>query len=144
VSEFDKSILFIEKWSLRTMASIFVGNRAELADGSRIMVEWAGREVCVFGHGSRFHAFENKCLHQGGPVAEGVVLGKVECVLDDQKRALGERFSETETHLVCPWHGWEYDLETGRSVTAPRSGLRRFDVRVDGHYVYLEVPDDEA
>jgi nitrite reductase (NADH) small subunit len=108
------------------------------------MVELAGREVCVFGYGPRFHAFENKCLHQGGPVAEGVILGKVECVLDDQKRALGERFSDTETHLVCPWHGWEYDLETGRSTINSGGGLRRFDVRVDGQNVYLEVPDGEA
>ena len=126
------------------MASILVGSCAEFADGRRIMVEWAGREVCVFGYGRTFHAFENKCLHQGGPVAEGVILGKVECVLDDQKRALGERFSDTEIHLICPWHGWEYDLETGRSVTYPRGSLRRFDVRVDGQDVYLEVPDAEG
>lgn len=126
------------------MASIFVGNRAELDDGRRVMIRWEGREVCVFGHGSRFHAFENKCLHQGGPVAEGVVIGKVECVLDEEKRTLGERFSATETHLVCPWHGWEYDLETGRSVTDPARGLRPFPVTVDGQNVYVEVPDGTA
>lgn len=126
------------------MASIFVGDRAELEDGRRIMIQWKGREVCVFGHGHRFHAFENTCLHQGGPVAEGVVIGKVECILDEEKRTLGERFSDTETHLVCPWHGWEYDLDTGRSVTNPAIGLRRFDVRVDGRSVYVEVPDGDA
>lgn len=126
------------------MASIFIGSRAELADGRRIMVDWTGREVCVFEYESRFHAFENKCLHQGGPVAEGKILGKVECILDDQKRTLGERFSDSEIHLVCPWHGWEYDLETGCSATIPGGRLRRFDVRVDGQNVYLEVPDGEA
>lgn len=126
------------------MASILVGSRAELSDGRRVMVEWAGSEVCVLAHGEKYFAYENKCLHQGGPVGEGIVLGKVQCLLDDQKRTLGERFSEREFHLVCPWHGWEYELPTGRSAVNPRIGLRKFDVRVDGESVYLEVPDDHA
>lgn len=126
------------------MASILVGSRTDLADGRRILVEWAGAEVCVLARDEQYLAYENRCLHQGGPVGEGVVLGKVECVLDDQKRTLGERFSDTEIRLVCPWHGWEYDLTTGRSVTIPSIGLKKFDVRVDGDDVFLEVPDDRG
>lgn len=126
------------------MDSILVGSYSDLADGRRVMVEVDGAEVCVLRYGADVLAYENRCLHQGGPVCEGVVIGKVECVLDDQKRALGERFSDTEIHLVCPWHGWEYDLKSGRSATDPRIGLRKFDVRVEGGDVYLEVPDGAA
>jgi nitrite reductase (NADH) small subunit len=114
------------------MAEILVGTRAELVDGQRIIVRVADTEVCVLDHGSTLLAYENRCAHQGGPVGEGVIIGKVECVLDTEKRTLGERFSTKEIHLVCPWHGWEFDLHTGESVT--NRGLD----------VYLDIPDDRS
>ena len=46
-------------------------------------------------------------------------MGKVEAVLDEDKRQLRERFSTSEIHLVCPWHGWEFDVRTGQSWCDP-------------------------
>jgi nitrite reductase/ring-hydroxylating ferredoxin subunit len=126
------------------MAEILIGRRAELAGGQRVLVRWGDTEVCVLNHGTEVLAYENRCAHQGGPVGEGVIIGKVECLLDSEKRALGERFSAEEIHLVCPWHGWEYDLRTGASTTNPGIALRKFDVRLHGEDVYLEVPDVES
>jgi nitrite reductase (NADH) small subunit len=126
------------------MAEILVGTRADLVNGQRIIVRLADTEICVLDHGAALFAYENRCVHQGGPVGEGVVIGKVECVLDGEKRALGERFSTKEMHLVCPWHGWEFDLHTGKSVTNRGLGLRKFDVRLRGEDVYLDVPDEHV
>lgn len=111
-----------------TGTEIYVGSRAELEDGERRFVTVDGVEIGVLAHAGRIHAFENRCVHQGGPVCEGVVLGKVEAVLDAERRQLGERFSENELHLVCPWHGFEYDLESGECVADRRLRLRRFEV----------------
>ena len=100
----------------------------QLADGDRVIVSAAGREIGVFRHRGEFVAYENRCLHQGGPACEGVLVGKVEAVLGPDQAVLGERFSPTQTHFVCPWHGWEYDLGTGRCAADPRLRLRRFEV----------------
>ena len=97
------------------------------------------REIGVLQHAGRFYAYENRCVHQGGPVCEGRILGRVEVVLAEDKTVLGERFSDTETHLICPWHGYEYDLETGECAADRRRRLRRFEVVERGEEIYLRV-----
>jgi len=49
----------------------------------------------------------------------------------------GMRFNHDEMHIVCPWHGWEYDLETGVMVADRTFRLRKYDVveKEDGIYV---------
>lgn len=118
---------------------ILVGTRADFADDGRQILTIGGLDIGVLHHGGRFYAYENRCVHQGGPVCEGRVLGKVEAVLGKDKTLLGERFSETEVHLICPWHGYEYNLATGESVVDRRRRLRRFDVVEKGDEIYVVV-----
>jgi nitrite reductase (NADH) small subunit len=108
------------------MREWLAGDSGEFAGDDRKVVSVDGREVVVFRWRDRLYALENDCLHMGGPVGEGLLLGRVEAVLDDQRRVVGERFSEDEMHLVCPWHGWEYDIETGACAGLPRRRLRRY------------------
>jgi nitrite reductase/ring-hydroxylating ferredoxin subunit len=114
-----------------------VGRIGDLTHGRRILARIDGREVFVFEREGRLYAFENVCRHMGGPVGEGLLIGKVEAVLDEQKRLLYERFSKDEIHLVCPWHGWEYDIETGECVANRRIKLRRYDAVQRGEDVYV-------
>jgi nitrite reductase/ring-hydroxylating ferredoxin subunit len=114
-----------------------MGTRRDLDQGARLVGHVGEVEVGVILHAGRLHAFENRCLHQGGPVCEGTVIGKVEAVLSDDKEMLGERFSSTEIHLVCPWHGYEYDLETGECATDRRLRLRRYEVIERDGEVYV-------
>lgn len=110
------------------MTEVFVARRSALADGTRVLVEVDGIEVGVLEHDGELFAYENRCVHQGGPVCEGIVVGQVEQVLDGLGRDRGARFLDDRPHLVCPWHGWEYELHTGRSVAYPDLRLRRFPV----------------
>jgi nitrite reductase/ring-hydroxylating ferredoxin subunit len=118
---------------------ILVGTRADFADDGRRIVTARGFDIGVLLHAGRFYAYENRCVHQGGPVCEGRVLGKVEAVLGSDKSLLSERFSETELHLICPWHGYEYDLATGECVVDRRRRLRRFEVVEKGDEIYVVV-----
>src|SRR5581483_5098395 len=95
------------------MAEVLVGSVHEFDDETRKIVMNRGKEIAVFQRAGRFYAFENRCLHMGGPVGEGMLIGKVEAVIGSDGCWLGERFSEDEIHLVCPWHGWEYDIADG-------------------------------
>ena len=122
------------------MKEILVGRRDEIIGAGRAFLNVGGHEVGVIAHDGDLFAYENRCRHQGGPVCEGLVMGKVEALLDDEMRMRGEKFSEEVIHLVCPWHGWEYDLRSGRSATDPTLMLNRYELveRDDEVYVMLE------
>jgi nitrite reductase (NADH) small subunit len=118
---------------------VLVGRRSDFAAGARKILAVGVREIGVLQHDGRFYAYENRCVHRGGPVCEGRILGRVEAVLADDKTVLGERFSETETHLICPWHGYEYDLETGECAADRNLRLRRYEVVEEGDEIYVRV-----
>jgi nitrite reductase (NADH) small subunit len=116
---------------------IQVGRVDDFTDGRRVMIQVGGRDVFVFEREGRFFAFENRCLHMGGPVGEGMLIGKVEAVLDENRALVRERFSTSDIHIVCPWHGWEYDIDTGVCAADRRIRLRRFEAVQRGEDVYV-------
>jgi nitrite reductase/ring-hydroxylating ferredoxin subunit len=116
---------------------VYAGRVEDFTEGRRALVSIENREVFVFERAGRFYAFENVCRHMGGPVGEGVLIGKVEAVLDETGRHLGDRFSTTEIHIACPWHGWEYDIETGVCAADRRIRLRRYEAVARGGEVYV-------
>jgi nitrite reductase/ring-hydroxylating ferredoxin subunit len=117
---------------------------SEMVEGTRVMVAVDGMEIGVLNHRGSFHAFENRCLHQGGPVCEGVVLGRVVADIAADGRVVDERFDDDRPQIVCPWHGWEYDLTTGQAAGAPHLALRRFDVVVEDDDVVVLLDDGGA
>ena len=121
------------------MPQIFVGRVDEFEEGTRVIVSVGTGEIGVFRVDDQFYAFQNRCLHQGGPVCEGIVIGKVESVLDNHKRELSRRFSSDEQHIVCPWHGWEYSIETGRFAGDGTLSLPKYPVKVEGNDVFVIV-----
>ena len=114
-----------------------VASLDDLPEKVPFVVRVGDQEIGLVRANGKVHAFANHCAHQGGPVCYGEVLGKVEAVLDEQKRVRYERFSETELHLVCPWHGWEYDLETGVNAADPSWQIQKFETIVRGTDVYV-------
>ena len=63
------------------------------------------------------------------------VIEADEDVLDVQERRWGR---EGEI-LACPWHGWEFDLLTGESLSDPRIRLRRYPVEVEDDTIYITL-----
>jgi nitrite reductase/ring-hydroxylating ferredoxin subunit len=96
-------------------------------------------EVGIFREGDRLVAYENHCPHDGGPVCQGKVIPRVEEELAADQTSCGLRFSN-KRNIVCPWHGWEFDLETGRHCGDPKYRLRPVDVKVRDNRVYVSVP----
>ncbi|MRH28003.1 Rieske 2Fe-2S domain-containing protein [Microbacterium sp. SYP-A9085] len=116
---------------------VLAGSAGDFEDGRRRVLEVGGRPVVVFRVGERYYALSNTCLHSGGPVGEGVLIPRVEAVVRADGTVAGEVFSETCMHIVCPWHGWEYDIDTGRAAGDPRFALRRYETRTEGDHVYV-------
>ncbi len=97
---------------------VTVARASELAPGEGKVVEAGGKLFALFNVDGAFYAVDNTCLHRGGPIGEGDLEG---------------------TTLTCPWHGWQYDVTTGRHLLDPTVGLRTYPVTVEDGEVRIEV-----
>jgi len=86
----------------------------ELPPGSRKLVDVGGRAIVIFNIGGEFFALLNRCPHQGGNLCEGRLIGLVE-----SSEPGAYRYSRQGEILRCPWHGWEFDVRTGKSWCDP-------------------------
>jgi nitrite reductase (NADH) small subunit len=84
-----------------------------LADGTQLSV------ARLDGGTGKIVAFENRCPHVNGPIGLGKIAG---------------------TAVICPWHFFRFDLETGAAIGFESvMRLRVFKAVVDGGQVYVEV-----
>jgi nitrite reductase (NADH) small subunit len=82
-------------------------------------VQVGGLELAIFNLGDRFATIENQCPHKGGPLCDGIVSGTV---------------------VVCPLHGWRFDLNTGLAVRASLPAcVTTFPTRVEDGIVLVDV-----
>lgn len=109
------------------MPTYAVGRAGEIPPGERRIVEVEGRSIGVFNVAGRFYALRNTCPHQGAPLCQGSLGGTA------APSRPGEYVWEREGEiLTCPWHGWEFDVTTGRSVFNPhRMRVRSYEVTVE-------------
>lgn len=76
----------------------------------------------------------DRCSHEGARLSRGRLLHKVS---GDKVGAYV--LSEDEFVVRCPWHGYEFDLETGHCIAdARRARVRVYDVTVEDGVVYIE------
>lgn len=113
----------------------YVGEHAAIVEEGRVLVAVGEVEIGIFSVEGGLVAYENRCPHQGGPVCRGKVLARV---TDDAAGVRSEHL-DGSADLSCPWHGWEYDLRTGRHIGTDRVGLRPFPVVVEDGRVFVEV-----
>jgi nitrite reductase/ring-hydroxylating ferredoxin subunit len=115
-----------------------VGSFSSFADGDYKIFVVGKQEVGVFRIGDRLVAYENICPHAGGPVCQGKVFNRVEEILTDEKKSEGLRFAG-ERHVICPWHGYEFNLETGCHPADKKIRLKPVPVELRGDQIYLNV-----
>jgi nitrite reductase/ring-hydroxylating ferredoxin subunit len=66
----------------------------------------------------QFHAIDNICPHRGGSLGEGVLEGRI---------------------VICPLHGWQFDVTTGQSPVMPVVSVDKFEVAVESGDVKVKV-----
>jgi len=119
------------------VADLYVGREDEFGEWDRKIIAQGDLEIGVFHVGGEFFAYENNCVHQGGPACQGKIIGRVQEVLGKDQTSRGLRFSETDIHIVCPWHGYEYNIKTGRHPGDKNVRLKSYKVRITDHEVYV-------
>ena len=99
---------------VRERTRYVVARRDELPPGARRIVKVGRREVGVFNIGGSLKAIANICPHHQAPLALGPVDGVVTA------RGVGDYEFGRENQIVrCPWHSFEFDLDTGRCLPVP-------------------------
>ena len=123
------------------MREVNVGPASEFTDPGRKIVGFDNFEVAVFKVGGEFYAYLNHCPHMGGPACQGKMIAKVEEVIAEDRTSKGMTFSKEKLHVVCPWHGFEFDIRTGRHPGNSKARLRTIKVAVADGDVVISVPD---
>ena len=78
------------------------GNVAEVAAG--------GRTLCVANVGGKICVLDGICPHEGGPLGEGTLEGG---------------------RVVCPWHAYAFDVQTGETEDDPEVRAEVFEARIE-------------
>ena len=74
-------------------------------------LEANGVSICLANVDGELHALDNLCPHRQGPLGQGWIEGRA---------------------VVCPWHAWAFDVETGIAEEPERARVRVYPVRTEG------------
>jgi nitrite reductase/ring-hydroxylating ferredoxin subunit len=101
-----------------------VARLEDIAPGKMVYVEIDGLPVALANVEGEIYAFGDSCRHAGGPLSSGVLCREI---------------------ITCPWHGWAYDVRTGKAIVPP-VGIRvpTYPVIIEGDQVAVVIdwPDD--
>jgi nitrite reductase (NADH) small subunit len=100
------------------MAFARVARKDEIPPGAIREFQIEGKTLAIANVGDKFYAIDNTCLHRGGPLGHGTLQG---------------------VSVTCPWHGWQYDVTTGKVVMNPAVGVATYALEVRGDDVWIDV-----
>lgn len=89
----------------------------ELAPGTARHVKIGKSDIAVVRTGDEVFALSNVCRHAFAPLSDGFVDGYT---------------------LICPWHGWRYDIRDG-STDHPNADVRTYPAFVRAGVVFVTV-----
>lgn len=112
-----------------------VGSIDDFPQGQCRILDVGKRSVGVYRLGARFYALLNYCPHHGAPICLGKLSGTM------LPSAPGEyEYGLDGTVLRCPWHGWEFDIDSGRCLFGvDRARLKTYPVKVVSGRVTIEA-----
>lgn len=116
------------------MGLVDAGALDEFADQQLRIVRLAGHEVGIVRRGEQVSAIRNACPHQSGPVCAGSLRANL---AGDGVGRVAVRAGSLV--LACPWHGWEFEVETGRSTSDSSYGVRMYGATVREGRVLVEI-----
>lgn len=95
-----------------------VAKTSDMTEGrARIAQLPNGERVAVFLHEGKLSAISNACAHQNGPLGEGRIL---------------------DCYVTCPWHGFQYDVRTGRSPAPFTEKIPTYSLRISGDMIEVD------
>ncbi len=104
------------------MASVRACSTSDVPEGEVRVVQCGGRSLAVSNIDGEFHAIDNVCTHDDGPLGEGGLKNG---------------------RVICPRHGAAFDAKTGKVLTLPAvHDVSSYAVTIDGDGVFIDCGDD--
>jgi nitrite reductase (NADH) small subunit len=100
------------------MGFVRIAQTTEIAPGGVREFQVAGKTLAVANVAGKFYAINNICIHRGGPLGQGSLEGML---------------------VTCPWHGWRYDVSTGKASHNQTAGVACYPVDVRGGEVFVDT-----
>jgi nitrite reductase (NADH) small subunit len=100
------------------MAFLRAAKKDEVPPGMIREFQIDGKTFALSNVDGKLYAINNLCLHRGGPLGQGELKGTV---------------------VTCPWHGWQYDVTTGKLVTNPAVVCETYAVEIRGDDIFVDV-----
>ena len=91
----------------------------ELGEGRVTTVVAADRPLALTHYQGQYSALDNRCPHQGGPLGQGSI---------------------EQGWLRCPWHGYDYDPQSGDTPPGFDDCVEMFPVEERSDGIYVGVP----
>lgn len=95
-----------------------IADVADCPPGASIERVAGGRMVAIANVEGMFHAIDGLCPHQGGPLGTGTLCGVV---------------------LTCPWHGWQFDVTTGRHRLSATVRQQPYEIRAEDGRLFVRL-----
>ncbi len=90
----------------------------EIPPGTGKEVLAGERILAVYHVDDRFYALDGICPHAGGPLGEGLLQGNI---------------------VTCPWHGWQFDVSSGRHCLNKNLTHHSFPVTVIDDELFVDL-----
>lgn len=114
-----------------------VAAKSEFSEGGRKVVSCDGTEIGVFMIDGELVAWHNECPHRNGPVCQGRLYKRVLEPVDANGETRMLAFDENVTNIVCSWHGYEYNVKTGKNQGSDLFRLKSAKVEETDGNVYV-------
>ena len=107
---------------------------SDLEDGSVTQIGLEGRRAGAVRLGERVYVFGERCPHHGGPLNRGKLCFPLAA------SSPGEMIvDKTSPAVACPWHGWEFRLDSGRAIADPSVHALIYDVEISDGRVLVRA-----
>ncbi len=97
---------------------VFVAKKNDIENNKAKLITFKGISVAVYKKDDNFYAVDNFCKHQGGPLSEGKII---------------------DGCITCPWHGWQYQPEDGKSPPPFEEEVKTYEIKIEGEEVWAKI-----
>lgn len=112
-----------------TLTEHDAGSIDDFESGKPYSITVGEKALVLIRKGDQFFAMRDACPHAGARLSDGEVIGTSSA----DKPGEEIDYCRIGEIISCPWHGWEFDVTTGKSLTRPdRVRVRTYPVKVVG------------
>jgi len=101
------------------MTWVKIGCEKELfKNGNTSSIEIEEKNLGLFLSKGKIFAYQNMCPHKGAPLTEGEIKDGL---------------------VICPWHGWQLELNSGQMRNNPKICLKSYPAKISDGEIFLEL-----